>query len=99
MKWASMLLVLAMVGCGAVSGEIAEQAAPQTDLEAVLAACPNISRESVLAGIETTLVLQQQGFSFNDQLELLDDTTCGRNPGCRRCVLAELEWVYFGLLP
>lgn len=72
---------------------------PFTNFDAIMTACPLIERENVLESIELTEILQRQGITFGERVDLMDDTSCGELPLCRQCNLAVFEWVYFGLLP
>ena len=103
-KWASMLVVLGLAGCGAapaIEDEVAAQPAPEplTPLETVLASCP-FAQESVLALIEDAEGWRQAGRTFREALDAVnEDVGCVTKRGCRDCAVTALEWIYFGLLP
>lgn len=91
MRRLSMIWVfLLIVGCGVQ---------PLTNLDVILASCDDVTRESVLQLIESTEETRRVGLTFSDNIDLLDEGSCGESPSCRRCVLVVLEWVYFGTLP
>ena len=100
MKWMS-LPVVGLVGCGAVPQGQAPSAAeqPLTQFDAIMTACPTLSRELVLGFIEVNETARQTGSTFDDQVDVLDGGPCGQDIACRKCGLAALEWVYFGLVP
>ena len=71
MKWASMLVVLVLAGCGAVD------TLPPTNFDVIMEACGFITRESVLQSIEIAEELRNLGFTFRDQVGFLDESDCG----------------------
>lgn len=93
MRRAMIAGMLLWAGCGAIQ--------PETNLDAIMRECPNLpdTREVVLGLIEVHEDLRQIGLTFNEEIERLDEAPCGQDPFCRQCVLAVLEWVYFGIIP
>ena len=104
MRRAMIVGMLLWAGCGTVDMQPAtspgaRQALTTTKLDAIMVSCSTIPRELVLQEIEVVSTGLQLGITFGDQVDLLDGGSCGQRPRCRECMLAAIEWVYFGVLP
>ena len=51
------------------------------------------------SGLKVSALSFGSWVTFGEQIDLLDDGSCGESATCRRCVVAEFEWVYFSLVP